>query len=266
MIPFQKELKRVVLVPVFLVECAVGECLGNLRFVDHLLMGKVGDGARDLEDTVIGAGAHPHRVKGAAQKLLCLFGGRAVSSKTSGRNAGIAGDGGARKALMLNLSGSFDPCADLCGAFLMAFSGEGGKLERRYLDMEVNAVQKRTGDAGDVFLYCMRRAGAGDFGVSPIAAGTGIHRCHEHHRTGIGHAGGGAGDCDLVVLNRLAQNLQRLPLEFGQFIQKEHAPHTGTSGLCQTVLVTLFLHIRGSYPGICTLYPRGKNKGVISPH
>ena len=86
--------------------------LGNLWLVDHLLMGKVGDGARDLEDTVVGAGAHPHRVKGAAQKLLCLFGGRAVSSKTSGRDAGVAGDGGARKALILNLSGSFDLVAD----------------------------------------------------------------------------------------------------------------------------------------------------------
>mgnify|MGYP000332089460 CR=1 FL=1 len=104
----------------------------------------------------------------------------------------------------------------------MAFSGEGGKLERRYLDMKVDTVQKRTGDAGDVFLYCMRRAGAGDFGVSPIAAGTGIHRCHEHHRAGIGHAGGGAGDCDLVVLNGLAQNFQCLPLKFGQLVQKEH--------------------------------------------
>lgn len=165
-------------------------------------------GAGDLDYTVISTGGHPEAFEGAAQKFQCFAAERAVVLQFSGRDAGIAVERLSGKPLLLKLACFFYACADNSRAFFGAAAGQVVKLDRRDLDVQVDAVEQRTGDFGNVALDSIFRAGAGDAWVSAIAAGTGVHGSNEHHRAGIGDAGGGAGDGHTAVLDGLAQHLQ----------------------------------------------------------
>ena len=56
-----------------------------------------------------------------------------------------------------------------------------------------------------------------------VPAGTWVHRGHEHETGRIFHGEFGAADGDHTILQGLAQHLQHLPFELGQFIQEQHA-------------------------------------------
>ena len=139
------------------------------------------------------------------------------------RDARVAGDLLPGKAPLLDAPRGLHPGADGGRALLPVLSGQVGKLHRRHLDVQVDAVEQRAGHPRDVPLHRHLGAGAGDFGMAPVAAGAGVHRRHKHHRAGVGHPRRGPRDGDAVVLDGLAQHLQRLPLKFRQLIKKEHA-------------------------------------------
>ena len=58
-------------------------------------------------------------------------------------------------------------------------------------------------------------------GVSIVAAGTGVHRGHEHEGAGILDAVLGATDGNGAVLQRLAQHLKDTARELWQLVEKE---------------------------------------------
>ena len=96
-------------------------------------------------------------------------------------------------------------------------------LHRRNLDVQVDAVEQRTGDSRQVSLDQRRRTGALVQRISVIPALTGIHRGREHEARREGQGHGRAGDRHFTVLKRLAQNVQHMAVEFRQFVEEQDA-------------------------------------------
>ena len=59
--------------------------------------------------------------------------------------------------------------------------------------------------------------------VVEVAAGAGVHGGGEHEAGGEGERHGGAGDGDVAVFERLAQDFENVAGEFGQLVEEEHA-------------------------------------------
>ena len=68
-----------------------------------------------------------------------------------------------------------------------------------------------------------RAACAGKAGIVGVAAAARVHRRDQLHARGINDAVIGARHRDLAGLQRLAQAVERLGVEFGQFVEKQHA-------------------------------------------
>ena len=65
--------------------------------------------------------------------------------------------------------------AEVCGGCAWGHLGELGEGDGGDLDVQINAVQERTGDLAEVLLDLRWRAGAGASRVGPVAAGIGDH-------------------------------------------------------------------------------------------
>ena len=89
--------------------------------------------------------------------------------------------------------------------------------------MEVDAVEQRPGDLGLIVGGAARRAAAGERRIAEMAAAARVHRRDQLHPRRKGDVGVGAGDVDLAGLERLAQRIEHRALEFGQFVEEQHA-------------------------------------------
>ena len=89
--------------------------------------------------------------------------------------------------------------------------------------MDVDAVEERAGDLGDVALDHGRGAHALARLVVEVAAGAGVHGGGEHEARGKAERHGGAGDGDGVVFERLAHDFEDVAGELGQFVEEEQA-------------------------------------------
>src|SRR5205814_9215254 len=90
------------------------------------------------------------------------------------------------------------------------------------VDMQIDAVEERPGDARLVFLGAARRTTAGTAGLGEIAAAARVHRRDELHARREGDMAVGARDADATGFERLAQRLEGGTVELRQFIKKEH--------------------------------------------
>ncbi len=74
---------------------------------------EVGDGAGDLEDAVVGAGAHVHALHGVAEFLKAGGIGFGIQMKQFGGHLGVAIHAFyVLESLCLNVAGSDDACTD----------------------------------------------------------------------------------------------------------------------------------------------------------
>lgn len=212
--------------PVFPVQAAVLYGLRHMGAAYLFLSVQVGNGAGDFENAVIGAGGKAHGVKGAAQQG---GGGLRHGAKTADQGSGkggIAVDAEAVVALLLELSGPVHPGADGGGRFLMPLGGEVLIGDRGHLDMQVQPVQQRAGDPGQILGYRAGRTGTLLYRVSVIAAGTGVHSGHYHDRAGVGEGPRHPGDGDGPVLHGLPEHLHGGAGKLGELVQKQHARQT----------------------------------------
>src|SRR5216117_480941 len=88
------------------------------------------------------------------------------------RNARLAG-----KALLLTAPRSNDPFANLRGTLAGPFARNFPELHRRHFDVQINAVQQRSGDASEVILDFARRTAAL---MRHFAVRRRVHGRHEH--------------------------------------------------------------------------------------
>jgi hypothetical protein len=93
-------------------------------------------------------------------------------------------------------------------------------LDPGHLDVDVDPVQERAGNALLVFGDGGRRTGAGPDGIVVIAAGAGVHGRNELKVGRKGERTLCPADGDDLVLDGLAQHFQDAWPELGQFVQE----------------------------------------------
>jgi hypothetical protein len=124
---------------------------------------------------------------GEAEALECvveepLAGGveTAVAAQVVRGHGGVDGVDGGAEASGLAGAGGVDPRGD-GGGGLAGRSAELAERDRRHLDVQVDAVEERAGDAAAVALDQRRQAGAGMTRVAKMAAGTGLWALANRH-------------------------------------------------------------------------------------
>jgi hypothetical protein len=181
----------------------IGQGFGQMRAPDPASAVEISERAGELEHPVI-----------AARRKTQTFGRLAQQAKTGvvcfrdlldqiGRRGRVAGDaveaeiGVARK---LNLARGGDPRGDLRGAFARRRRHQIGRRNRRNLDREVEAIEKRPRKAPKILSNAalIGRPTAGKTGLVGRAAAAGVHCRHELEARGIDHAVVGARDGDFA--------------------------------------------------------------------
>jgi len=122
---------------------------------------EVGDGAGDFEDAVVGAGAEVEFVHGHAQEFDGFVVDFAMGLEQLGGHPRVATDTGAFcKPFLLNATGCNHPFADVAGGLAGMRAGEVFELDGGHFHMDVDAVEKRSGDALPVSLDLNGRTAA----------------------------------------------------------------------------------------------------------
>ena len=137
---------------------------------------QVGNGARNLQDAVVGTGGEVEAFHGGAQEIHAVCIGLSILVEQAGGHLCVAmyvryiGE-----TLCLYLPGTYHTFAD--GGAGFAFLPFGKLLERYRNDfhLDVNAVEERTGDTVQVLLHLSGRAYAMAGRVVVIAARTQVY-------------------------------------------------------------------------------------------
>ena len=119
------------------------------------------------------------------------------------------------------MTSTYHAFADNNAWFARADVGHLFEGDRRYFNLQVDAVEQRTGDAVQVFLYLAGTAHAGLRRVVVVAAGTGVHAGYEHETGGVFHIALHTRDADLTVFQWLAEHFEDVTAELGQLVQEE---------------------------------------------
>ena len=210
--------------PVFSIETAVLHSLKNMARPDDRALFQIGDGARNLEDAVVGARRHAELVKCVSQHLLCFFVNNAEPRQLGGVDGCVVQGIAALKAFALDLTCGVDAPFDVRRGFGGYFAAQLIKPDARHLHMDVEAIQQGARNALKIAAYFLRCAGALVYAVAKKTTGAWIHRRNEHHPAGISAGLTRPRDSDFRVLGRLAQYLEHGARKFGQLVQKELHP------------------------------------------
>ena len=71
--------------------------------------------------------------------------------------------------------------------------------------MNIQAVQERAGDFGNILFYSLRCTPAGAFRVRVPSARAGVHRADQHKFGRESQCPAGPGNCYLMIFQRLTQ-------------------------------------------------------------
>ena len=104
----------------------------------------------------------------------------------------------------------------------------GGRLEvgdgqRGHFEEQVDAIEQRPGELAAVAGDLVGRASAAPVRVAVVAAGAGVHRRDELEAGREFGPAGGAGDGDVAGFEGLAQGFEHAAVEFGEFVEEQHA-------------------------------------------
>src|SRR5271156_6208707 len=185
---------------------------------------EVSDGARNFQNAVVGAGGEAQALNRGLQDFFAFGGNGAVFADQLRRHLRIGVDVffGA-VAFELNVAGTQHAAAHTGGAFDFHVTAQFLILHGRNFDVDVNAIQQRTGNFRNVALDLHRRAVAFALGVSEKSAGTGIHGGGQHEARRKIHGERCARDGDVAVFQRLAHHFQHVALKFRQLVEKHHS-------------------------------------------
>ena len=162
-----------VLSPVLPIQRAVLHGFGDVPGGDLLRALQVGDGAGDLQDAGVGAVGQAQPLAGEQQQLLRVGRHGAGGVQVPGAELGVDAD--ARRvagvARALHRSGRLHPAAHLGGGLLRRVLGEALGGNGLHLDVHVDAVQQRVGDAVQIAADLRGRAAAGPGAAAQVSAG-----------------------------------------------------------------------------------------------
>src|ERR1700730_11966226 len=97
----------------------------------------------------------------------------------------------ALKAPLLNAARVTNALSNRHRAFFGAFARDIAIFHRRDLDMQIDAIEQRTGNALTITLHLERAATAFPFQIAKISAWTRVHRRDQHELGGKSHAARG---------------------------------------------------------------------------
>ena len=138
---------------------------------DLVVVGEVGEGAGDFEDSIVGPGGEVHLVHGVFEQVAAVVVEGGVGFHDAGRHGGVAADVRfAGKAGGLHGAGGLDGGADGFGRFALVGAIEVAEVDGRDFD----AVEERAGEALAVRAELVRGAAALAFGVAEVPARAGI--------------------------------------------------------------------------------------------
>ena len=159
--------------PVFSIQRAVLYGLGDVLGLDALRAGQVGDGARNLQHAGVGAVGELEPFAGEQKQLMRLVAGLAGGIQVAGGELGVDADavGIVGIAPALNLPRGLHPPADIGGALLRTLPAQPLGGDGLHLDVHVDAVQQRPGDAVQIAPDGRLGAAAGLGAAAQVAAG-----------------------------------------------------------------------------------------------
>ncbi len=158
----------------FPVQAPVLDRLGNMLFKNGGAPVKIGDGTRHLEDAGIRTGGESEAVGNQFQHAVTTGIQFAVFFYEAGRHLGVAVNFGTFVAFHLEFPRPLDPAGNGSRTLRLAPIGKIAIFYRRDLDVDIDPVQQRPGNAGTVAVNGNRSAGAGMGWVRKIAAGAGV--------------------------------------------------------------------------------------------
>jgi len=145
-----------------------------MRLLDGLASGQVGDGPRHLEDAGVGADGESEAVGDHLEPLLALLVDGAEAADVPRLHLGIGVQAEGAQAAELEFAGAVDAVADRPACFSVARIGELLVADAGDLDVQVDAVEQRSGEARALALDHRRGAGAVVLRVAEVAAGAGL--------------------------------------------------------------------------------------------
>lgn len=148
--------------------------LEQVRRLDAIGGGEVGDGARDFQDAIVGSRGKVELFHRLLKQIAERRVDRAMFADLRVGHPRVGSDLGARKARMLARAGGLRAFALQCRGLTGFFGAQFGQRKRGCLDMKIDPVEQRAADAGTVALNLRRRAAALVFGIAKVTAGTGM--------------------------------------------------------------------------------------------
>jgi hypothetical protein len=195
---------------------------GDMGGPDFFAAGEVGDGAADFEDAAVGTGAQAQFVDGGFEQSFRVVIHRTIALDISGAHLGVGMDGSFLKAPELDVARLIDALANRLRGFPGVTAGEILVANRRHFDLNVDAIEERSGDARAIALDLERRADAFFLRIGKKAARARVHRRDEHDGRGIIDRAEGAGDGDVAVFERLAHHFEHVAPELRQFVEEQN--------------------------------------------
>jgi hypothetical protein len=192
-----------------------------MRRGDERGVREVGEGSSDLEHPVERSQGQTQALVGSVEEGLGGGVDCHVAPESRAVQGGVGGGGGLQAiTLPLDFSSSGDPGGDFCGRRPGSLT-ELGEAEGRHLDVEVDAIEERTGNPAAIPFDEVRRAPTGVTGIPEVTTRTGIHGGHESETRGESKARPRADDGYLAVFEGLAKRFESVPAKFRQFVEKE---------------------------------------------
>jgi len=166
---------------------------------------KVGNGAGNLEDSVVGAGGEGKLLHSILEEVAKALIESTMLTDLTVRHESVGGGTGAGKTLELELAGANDPFPNRGGAFTFLLAAQFFDGERGCLNMDIDAIKKRAADLCTVPLDLSGCAAGFPAFCSRIAIGGRVHSGNEHDGRGKGDFPSAAGYGDLAVFEWLAK-------------------------------------------------------------
>ena len=142
------------------IQAAVLNRLGDVGRLDFFAAREIGDRAADFEDSAVGAGAQAQFVNRGLEQPLAVVVHRTIALDIPCAHLGIGMDVSFLEAVKLDGARIIDPLANELGRFAGVSAREILVADRRHFYLNVDAVEKRAGDAGAITLDLKRRADA----------------------------------------------------------------------------------------------------------
>ena len=138
---------------------------------------EVRDRSRHAEDAIVGAGAEFKRLHGFLEKCCGWLVQLAVLADEARGHSCIV-PAGSFETECLGMATTCDAVAHCGAGFTIGASGHFAKRDGRHFDLDINAVEERTGNALPVALDLCSATATGPIWISEVSAGTGVQGSH----------------------------------------------------------------------------------------